>query len=326
MKMRRYDIVSGIILILSFIDFALAAPALVQRNHQAGVDAVHIPKDAITMLGKRGADELEHVVEEYFKTSVKPVEPSDARASLSSAPPGPDQGLTNMEQAPGPIPASSTANQRLLEPSSSSDDRWSQSYEGDDVFHDVPLDGPTSSEYGSHHGSTGAHAPLPKLPDPKPSPSTDSKLEMSLLDPPPAIVPASQKESTKSGFNWKHWLNPLYSMGPLTPEGRLGPASSTHWIARPSNQGPSNPGPSTSRLTTKRPPPPPENPNMGLLKIGPPKESEDKVVPGLSPSPELTPPSPNLEPPKELGNEVAPVSPNAADPRAISRQAWTLSR
>jgi len=62
--MRRYDIVSGIILILSFIDFAIAAPVLVQEKHQAGVDVVHIPKDVMTVLGKRvGAEELKHVVE-----------------------------------------------------------------------------------------------------------------------------------------------------------------------------------------------------------------------------------------------------------------------
>ncbi|KAN0123263.1 hypothetical protein V8E52_003216 [Russula decolorans] len=60
--MRRYDIVSGILLILSIIDFALAAPVLVQEKRQASVDVVHIPKDVITVLGKRGSEEVEKLM------------------------------------------------------------------------------------------------------------------------------------------------------------------------------------------------------------------------------------------------------------------------
>ena len=55
--MRRHYIVSGIFLILSIIDFALAAPVLVQEKRQASVDVVHIPKDLITVLWERGEDE-----------------------------------------------------------------------------------------------------------------------------------------------------------------------------------------------------------------------------------------------------------------------------
>ncbi|KAN0123272.1 hypothetical protein V8E52_003225 [Russula decolorans] len=243
--MRRYDIVSGILLILSIIDFALAAPVLVQEKRQASVDVGHIPKDVITVLGKRGEEELGHVVEQYFKTWEKPVESSDAHSSPGSAPPGPDHGSTNVVQAPGSSPASSTANQ------------WPQSNEGDDEFHGVPLDSPPSSEYGSDHGLTGAHAsaPLPKLPDPNPGPSTDSKFDLSSLDPPPARplgtsqkefgqahasgsqdpspppIPASSKPSTKSNSNWKSWINKLKLKDPSPPI----PASSK----------PSNPNPST---------------------------------------------------------------------------------
>ena len=171
-----------------------------------------MPKDVITVLGKRGAaDELEHVVEEYFKTPVKSVESPDAHA-LSSAPPEPDHGPTNVAQAPGPNPASSTANQGLVGPS----------YEGDEMFHNVPLDGPASSEYGSGHGLTGAHSPLPKLPaGPKPRPSTDSKFDMSMLDPPPA-KPALSNPSIKSGFYLKPWINKLDFKNPSP----AGPASS----------------------------------------------------------------------------------------------------
>jgi hypothetical protein len=51
--MRRYDIVYGILLIISIIDFAVAAPILVHEKRQARFDVVHIPRDAVTVLGKR---------------------------------------------------------------------------------------------------------------------------------------------------------------------------------------------------------------------------------------------------------------------------------
>ncbi|KAI0280942.1 hypothetical protein BGY98DRAFT_283580 [Russula aff. rugulosa BPL654] len=65
--MRRYDIVFGILLILSSIYFALAAPVLVQEKRQARVDVVHIPRDVIAVLWKRGDEELAKLAEGYFK-------------------------------------------------------------------------------------------------------------------------------------------------------------------------------------------------------------------------------------------------------------------
>jgi hypothetical protein len=47
--MRRHIIFSRIILILTVITFALAAPALVQEKRQA----VHVPEDVVAILGKR---------------------------------------------------------------------------------------------------------------------------------------------------------------------------------------------------------------------------------------------------------------------------------
>jgi hypothetical protein len=105
--MRRYDIVFGILLILSIIDLALAAPLLVQEKRHACVDVVQIPKDVITVLGKRGEEDLEKsakLAEEYFEKWGNPVESSDAHASPSSAPPGPDHGSMNDAQAPAPNP------------------------------------------------------------------------------------------------------------------------------------------------------------------------------------------------------------------------------
>jgi hypothetical protein len=108
--MRRYDVVSGILLILSIIDSALAAPVLVQEKRQASVDVAHVPEDVITMLGKRGNGYLQNFLEEYFKSMGKPLESSDAHASSSSAPPGPDRGSTNVAQAPAPNAASSSSS------------------------------------------------------------------------------------------------------------------------------------------------------------------------------------------------------------------------
>ena len=75
--MRWYGIVTGIFLILSIIDFALAAPVLAQDKRQARVDMVRIlPNDVITVLWKRWDEELEKLREEFFKTLGKPVESS----------------------------------------------------------------------------------------------------------------------------------------------------------------------------------------------------------------------------------------------------------
>src|SRR6267154_822591 len=60
--MRRYNIVPLILLILSTINFALAAPALIPEQKRRPVDVVHVPKDVITVLGKRG-DEWEKMVQ-----------------------------------------------------------------------------------------------------------------------------------------------------------------------------------------------------------------------------------------------------------------------
>ena len=117
--MRRYDIVLGILLILSIIDFALAAPVLVQEKRQARVDVVHIPRDVITVLWKRGEEELAQLTEEYFN-QLESVSPQAAHASSSSVPLGPGHYLANEEQALAPNRASSTANLKLKEPMSPS--------------------------------------------------------------------------------------------------------------------------------------------------------------------------------------------------------------
>jgi hypothetical protein len=61
--------VTGILLILSIIDFALTAPVLAHEKRQARVEVVHIPKDVTTVLGKRWGEVLEKLGEEYFEIS-----------------------------------------------------------------------------------------------------------------------------------------------------------------------------------------------------------------------------------------------------------------
>jgi hypothetical protein len=133
--MRQYDIVFGILLSLSIIDFALTAPVPEQEKLHARVGAMHIPKHVITVLEKRGNDDL---VAADFLNWVKAVQSSDGRASSSSALPGPDYGsktdvahassssaLPGFDHgqtdvtAPAPNPASLTVNpDPLMEPSS----------------------------------------------------------------------------------------------------------------------------------------------------------------------------------------------------------------
>ena len=171
--MRQYDILSGILLILSIIGFALAAPVLVQEKRQACVDVVHIPRDAITVLGKRADDDFDEfasLVDGYINTWKKMSGTSDVHASSSSAPPGPNDGSTNVVQAPVPNPASSTDStpdlNPLIKPSSplptaspvlsdSEGYEWLFEPEGDDAS-DRPLHTPTLSGDGLEHGLSSA--------------------------------------------------------------------------------------------------------------------------------------------------------------------------
>ena len=98
--MRRHNIIFGIFLILSTFAFALAAPVLVQEKRN-----VHIPKDKITVLGKRGGkeedlQELMDGLDRHFMLSPKQAESSDIHALSSSAPAGPSHGSMDDVQAP----------------------------------------------------------------------------------------------------------------------------------------------------------------------------------------------------------------------------------
>jgi hypothetical protein len=96
----------GILLTLPIIDFkfALAAPVLVQEKRHACVDAVHSPKDVVTVLEKRvEEDDTWKLLEDLFGHKLP-----DADAPLSPAPPLPDHGSKVDVPAPKPNLASST--------------------------------------------------------------------------------------------------------------------------------------------------------------------------------------------------------------------------
>ena len=239
--MRRCYIVSGILLILSIVDFALAAPILVQEKRQASVDAVKLPKEVITVLGKRVGEDLEKLAEEFAKTWGKPIDSSDAHVSSSSAPPGPDRGSTDVVQAPAPgapNPAPPTPNPGLLmEPSSPSstaanpdsfqglfDAAWDKSLNKgySDKGSDTSLGSvstPASTEYGFDSDPEWATEHEAKVnPIPIPGPSTGAY----------------------QYFDWEHWQNARPSSQPSSPnEFGLAPENQMGHVQQP------NPGPLT---------------------------------------------------------------------------------
>ena len=155
--MRQYNIIFGILL-LSIIDFALAAPVHAQEKRQIRIDVVHTPRDVITVLEKRGGwvEEIEKLAEGRLETS------EGAHSAPNSAPQGPQYGSVNDVQAAASNPAPSTANPKPLVEQSSPLTSVSST------------DTPTSTEYGSDHEfieSMGAHE---SQPNPSPRPSTDS--------------------------------------------------------------------------------------------------------------------------------------------------------
>ena len=154
-----------LLLIRSIFDFGLAAPVPVQKNRQTSIDVEHLPHDVVTMLGKRGSDEIEKLVEEFFGSWGRPIESSDAHASSSSAPPGSDHGGTNVAQAPAPNQGWSTANPESYEP-----------------LHHTPA----QSEYGLDQ-VTGPHAPQPN------PPSTDSYSDLNYWFPPPPRTASTEE-------------------------------------------------------------------------------------------------------------------------------------
>jgi hypothetical protein len=191
--MRLYDIVFGILLTLSIIDIAPAAPVLVQEKRHTSVDAVHVPKHVITVLEKRVDDDLEQLVDEYMA-----FEESEAHESSSPASPAPDHGSKTDVPAPGPIPASSTVNPApLMEPPSLSSSTSSMAGGSDnpklvelakEFFKIKTLQKPDESS-DAHSLSSSApsgldHGSNTDVPAPAPNPASSTVNPAPLMGPP----------------------------------------------------------------------------------------------------------------------------------------------
>src|SRR6266403_2556238 len=191
-KMRRYNIVSRVLLILSVTNIALAAPVLVQENHPACVDVVHVPMNVITVLGKR-MDEYVRLIEDFERSGLLHYErPEDPPSESSSE--------------HGSQPNSELGSQPNSEHSSQ-----------------------PSSESSSEHGSMESHTsilsiPLSWNPDREsmyvdtdaPAPSQKSSTESEY-----SHTPSSSPEWSTESEHWhtppsEHWHTPPSSLGSST--------------------------------------------------------------------------------------------------------------
>lgn len=156
--MRRYYIASGALLTLLVINFAVAAPALLQEKRQAGVDVVHTPKVAITMLRNRGY-ELNELWPKLFDSP-----PSGPASASGWAEVG--QPLPTIPEEPSPV---SIPDHAPPNPGSLTESIYKSMKGG------APPGpaGPASSTMSpAGHESMGAHGL------PNPGPSTESDHEM----------------------------------------------------------------------------------------------------------------------------------------------------
>jgi len=171
--MRRYNIIPLILLILSIINFALAAPVLIAEKCHSCVDVVHVPKDVVTVLGKRGDDfeKLAKLFDNFDRWwgpsawgDYEHVDPESSSAVLppsSSAPSDSGHGPMQ-EHVPPENPASSTESDHWHPESSvghppppstasSSVSVSDPNREEIDVGHDAPEPDPDLIESGHSH-------------------------------------------------------------------------------------------------------------------------------------------------------------------------------
>jgi hypothetical protein len=239
-------------LILFIIDFALAAPVLVQEKR----DVVHIPRDVITELGKRVDEDIEKLLKEYYKTFEK---------SPSSDPVEPNPS-TKHEPAWSPPSVSS------IDSSDSENFEWLN--EPDEEFHGTQST-PTSEGYNVlNHGAMEAHAPQPN-PNPKKRPLTgpDPNLEMDWTYWMNVKDPAPKRPALSEEFDQANWHQvahaPVQQPDPGLPTNtdfdRINvahlPSTSTGSYARP-------PGPELTDPELHL-----DNPGQSLSTYSPPAES-----------------------------------------------------
>jgi hypothetical protein len=163
--MHRHHIVSGLLLILPIINFALGAPALapVKQELEAGAVEVHIPEDAVTVLKRRGRDSIERL----FANLKISLDPRPSSSSSSSRPSGPAPAHAQQPNSAGPSTESDYESTKVDAPLSTTVfPTW---------FHPVHAD----------YGMMGAHPSLPKLGPPGPAlKESDSGQKLVVEEPP----------------------------------------------------------------------------------------------------------------------------------------------
>ena len=332
--MRRYDIVSGILLILSIIDFAFAAPVLVQENCYA--DMVHMPKDEITMLGKRtyGAEELE----EFVKSLEIPGEWPNWHEPSSSAPAGPASDHAPARLAPaGPEPPdhaspSSAPGQDYENPPQQLETGSSAPAETDPGFdweHWQKKVNEEDSPPVQPHDNPAENVNQPETGSQEPDPNFDWEQWQKKVDeeddPPPTPGPPTDPNFN----NWvglKNVLSPVMNWVKNWAKNLKPTSSGSDPYVMAANQPPLYPLSLTDQYDLNLPLAPTEEysylyPGSRVPGAGLPTVPEHKVVTSLSPDigsstdaqhEVVGPPSPDLEPLKEPENDVVnepPTSP-----------------
>ena len=235
-KMRPYDVVSQIFLILSIIKFALAAPVLVREKRQACLDVVHNHEDAITVLGKRGGEPelLElwpKIMEDYIP---KP-------ESSGSVPFNPVHEETNVVDRPPPNPATSNPDHGATNAVDGPPPGWDPAMSTESDRESMGVHAPSSSPvleswFNPHDESMGAHAPRP---NPGPSTEFGSNDRLVVSEPPSPtrgsptgfgsdheyemVQPPSSGQLSRTELNMDH----EYEMVP-PPPGAVSPTVSEH--------------------------------------------------------------------------------------------------
>ena len=172
--MRRYNTVSQILLILSISTIALATPVLVQEERQACAHEALVPRDVITVLGKRvlGVTDNLHMLWDAWHFGDVWGEPEE------------HEPLLDLGEAYVHTPPLNPAGVQVPE------------------AHGLPLV-PVPEGHAPPPDLAGVHAPEVHVPPHDPADS-DSESMVFDSDAPP---PESPKESTES----EYWYTPLSS-------------------------------------------------------------------------------------------------------------------
>ena len=194
-------IVSGILLVIPIIDFALAAPVLVQEKRQACADIANIPEYPVTVLGKRGG--AEEVVDKYVKDWFAKPEESSAIGPSSSSPPSITEGLPpesdhELTGVHAPLSSPVLPNWFLTDHGYMGPHAPKPKLGPSDhalVVEEPPSRPESPSVSYADHGYQVVHAPPPSAPD-SALPTTESDYEV--VDVPPSSSVSSTKPSRRS--------------------------------------------------------------------------------------------------------------------------------